>query len=304
MVFINKPNKINSNPLNYRPISLLDIMGKIFESIIAQRLLYFLEYHNLLAESQFGFRKYRNTQQPIEIIDKILSENSKQTRITLVSTRDIQKAFDRVWFKGLLYKINNIPEIDHHSLAFFANYIFNRSVIPTFNNSIGPSFTPSAGVPQGSCLGPILFLIYVNDHPSPIYYDSIHSQFADDFVHIIRSTCIGSRKNKIRNVISKIKKELIQTTKWENAWKIKSSPEKSFILPRGTTLAAIENQGGIKIHGIKYKVVRKIRVLGYHFALSRISINHITSQSAIARRNLNKLSRFKNASPRVKKTTI
>ena len=105
MTFLGKPNTDATDPLNYRPISLIETICKIFEKIITNRFSYFPEYHNLLSESQFGFRKHRSTQQVITMVCETIKGNQKQKRPSLVATRDISKAFDTIWHEGLLFKL-------------------------------------------------------------------------------------------------------------------------------------------------------------------------------------------------------
>ena len=96
MIFINKPSKDPKDPYGYWPISLLNILGKILEKTIAQCYLHFLEYHNILADLQFGFRKGRSTQHPIFLLHNAITYYSKKKFLTITATRDVQKAFDSV----------------------------------------------------------------------------------------------------------------------------------------------------------------------------------------------------------------
>ena len=219
MIFIRKPGKDPSNPLSYRPICLLEIILKIFERIIAQRLLYYLEYNNLLTEKQFGFRSGRCTQHSINFVDEIINENKKQRKSTLVATRDTEKAFDTVWEKGLLFKFNRLPCSTEGLLVLLHNFMTKRIIIPHMSDKLGKAIIPRAGVPQGSCIGPILYLLFVNDHPQPVFKDTVITQFADDIVHVVSSSIKRKTKAKIKSLQFKAEKELKQTLEWERNWR-------------------------------------------------------------------------------------
>ena len=138
-----------------------------------------------------------------------------------MASRDVSKEYDTVWLQGLQYKIQVILNIDIHFAALIYNYVFDRLISPTFESKSGPSFTPLAGVPQGSCLRPILYLIYVHDIPLPLYRDTLLVQFADDIIHVIRPDSRG--KNRITSAQAKLKRELLRTLSWEEKWRMKTN---------------------------------------------------------------------------------
>ena len=299
MIFFGKPNADTTDPLNYRPISLIETICKIFEKIMTSRFSYFLEHHNLLSESQFGFRKRRSTQQVITMVCETLKENKKQKRTSLVATRDISKAFDTIWHEGLLYKLYHITNECIEFTALISHYLMNRTVIPYFNNHSGQSFTPQAGVPQGSVLGPVLFLVYVNDIPPPIYHDTIRTQFADDVVTVVRSDTKG--KAKIPNGMKKLNFELNNILEWENKWKIKVNPAKSTVGTASINITQMELNGGININNSPLLITNTIKILGHQYNFSNNSTSHISNIIPKAKLNLGKLYRFKSAPPKIKR---
>ena len=297
-IFILKPGKNKHNPLSYRPISLLETVAKLFEKIINNRLLYFIEHNNLFQERQFGFRPGRSTNQSINIITEIIKENKRQNKITLISTRDVEKAFDKMWHPGLLYKMSINLKIDINFVSLMYNYISNRLNFPYFNKKTGPSYVPKAGVPQGSCLGPTLFAIFVNDSPDPLFNNTIINQFADDTIHIVTSDTSGP--NKIPNARSKLNKELRLTLQWERDWKIKTNPSKINIGFFGTNQQSIDIYSNISVNGVTIPFSPSIKVLGYIINHRSSSSRHIESRCCMARHNLSRLHRFKSASTDIK----
>ena len=147
VIFFGKPHADATDPLNYSPISLIETICKIFEKIITNRFSYFLEHHNLLTESQFGFRKHRSTKQAITMVCETMKENKKQKRPSLVATRDISKAFDTIWHEGLLFKLYHVTNKCIEFTALISFYLMNRKATPYFNNHSSQSFAPKLGVP-------------------------------------------------------------------------------------------------------------------------------------------------------------
>ncbi|CAL4204942.1 unnamed protein product, partial [Meganyctiphanes norvegica] len=107
-----KDGKDITLPQNYRPIALLDNIGKIFEKIINSRLRQYLEDNNLYNSQQYGFRQGKSTTHVINMIHECIKHNSAQGFKTAILSKDVQKAFDTVWHSGLIWKIHhrfNLP---------------------------------------------------------------------------------------------------------------------------------------------------------------------------------------------------
>ena len=167
-----------NQPGNYRPISLLSIFDKIMEKLMYKRLSDFLENNNILYEYQFGFRKNHSTSHAVmEVMDSIY-QNWDNHDVTMGIFLDLQKAFDTVNHYILLKKLE-IYGIRGIILKWFTSYLTNRRQYTVLQNYESEFECITYGVPQGSVLGPLLFLIYVNDIQYAITNAKI-KLFADD----------------------------------------------------------------------------------------------------------------------------
>ena len=150
------------NPTNYRPISITSCMGKMLEKIIFKYLFNYLETNHIITNFQSGFRPKDSTvNQLLEIYHTIIENLDKGKEIKFIFC-DISKAFDKVWHDGLLFKLRKIG-IKNNLLSWFNSYLSNRKQRVITEGFSSNWENTQAGVPQGSVLGPYLFLIYIND---------------------------------------------------------------------------------------------------------------------------------------------
>ena len=200
---------------NYRPISLLCICSKIYEKIVFDTMYKFFLDNNLLSPNQSGFRPGDSTiNQLLAITTEIYNafENRKETRAAFL---DISKAFDKVWHSGLIFKLKQ-NGISGNLLNMLKNYLMDRKQ-RVILNGIESSWEPIfAGVPQGSVLGPLLFLIYINDLTQNISANI--KLFADD-------SSLFIKVDNVETAHQTLMSDLDTITAWARRWKMKFNPE-------------------------------------------------------------------------------
>ena len=164
---------------NYRPVSLTAVCCKICEHIVAKQVLNHLDMHNLLSDRQHGFRRNRSCEtQLILFVDELMRTMTagKQTDAVIM---DFSKAFDVVPHGSLLVKLNHYG-VRNNTLAWIDSFLNQRSQKVVVDGMESAPAAVTSGVPQGSVLGPLLFLVYINDMPECIKSDL--RLFADDTI--------------------------------------------------------------------------------------------------------------------------
>ena len=147
---------------NYRPISLLPTISKIFERILYNQLYDYFNSNNLLAEEQYGFRTNHSTEYAaVKLVDNVSKEMELGNTPTALYI-DLSKAFDTLSFDILLYKLNYYG-IKDNAFKLLKNYLTNRRQYVVYNSQNSETLDISTGVPQGSILGPLFFSICIND---------------------------------------------------------------------------------------------------------------------------------------------
>ena len=238
---------------NYRPISLLSNISKIFERVMYNRVEHFLSEHDIIYDLQFGFRKkYSTNHALLSIVEKIRTNLDKKMFSCGVFV-DLEKAFDTVNHSILLSKLEHYG-IRHNALEWFRNYLTNRSQCVTVNGAKSSNLSINCGVPQGSILGPLLFIVYINDMHSALKRSIVH-HFADD------TNLLFSHKDP--KVIEKImNNELKLLYDWLCANKLSLNVGKTEFIIFRPPRTKLENRVVLKLNGKKIYESRKIKYLG------------------------------------------
>ena len=206
-----------SDVSNYRPISLLNTIGKVFEKIVHKHVFNFFRDNNILTSLQSGFVPGDSTvNQLVDLYNTFCKalDDGKEVRAIFC---DISKAFDRVWHRGLLYKLRRAG-ITGSLLAWFSDYLQDRKQRVVLPGASSNWSTVKAGVPQGSILGPLLFLLYINDIVEDV--QSSIRLFADDTsLYIIVEDPLDAAVT--------LNIDLSRIHRWATQWLVTFNPSKS-----------------------------------------------------------------------------
>ena len=270
---------------NYRPISILPTLSKIFEAAAKNQIIDYLESHNKINKNQHAYRTKHSTQTClVESLNHIYRLVDGK-RCTAIASLDLSKAFDSISHTLILHKLSKLG-LGKECLYWIQSYLADRKQRTKFKSFTSDEETIASGIPQGSIIGPLLFICFTNDLVDE-FTDCKMVAYADDIQLIVDASNIKQLKKKIEKVIK-------TAQKWYESNSMKNNIGKTEIL--------VINSGKAKIQ-FKIKVIDEgkpviidtkstIKILGVHIDQNlnwKKQVNYVKRKSMNAIRNLNRL---------------
>ena len=291
------PINKNDQPMNvsdYRPISILPALSKIFERIVLKQLVSYIEQHNLYKSTVNGFRKHYSTGSALVKLRDDILQAMRSGEVTLMVLIDYSKAFDTIHYDTLISKLQKLG-MSTSFLHWVLSYVSDRNQFVHIDSRSSATSDIEFGVPQGSILGPILFNLYVNDLSEQIASKTV--QYADDtsVYERCRPSDIAATENKLNDDLHKISEWSRKNSLAANALKTKYIMYSTSALLRHHNIN--NHSSTIKMDGKDITVTDENKILGVHFDKNLSWCHHISDIIASCYatiRTLRKLQNFTN----------
>jgi hypothetical protein len=258
IVVIPKPGKPLNEVSSYRPISLLPVVSKVFEKLFLKRLQLIIDEKEIIPHHQFGFRRRHSTIEQVHRITQVIKEDLENKRYCSAAFLDVAQAFDKVWHQGLLFKIKSI--LPHTYYGILKSYLSDRYFQIKYKDIVTDLHNIGSGVPQGSVLGPILYILYTYDLPQTP--DITLATFADDTALLSSSIDPATASVNLQVALDNV-------SHWLSNWKIKVNETKSqhvtFSMRTSTCPPVTLNNVALpQVDAVKYLGIHLDRRLNWH----------------------------------------
>ena len=267
---------------NYRPISILPFISKVLEKLIHCRIIAHLDKNNIIHENQFGFQQNKATYMPILLLQDSITQALEEGDFVLGLYLDLKKAFDTVDIDILLKKLHKYG-VRHKAHKILSSYLAGRKQYGKIRNSCSSLENVRMGVPQGSILGPILFIIYINDLPK-LSGNMTCLSYADDTAIIVKSRSIEQLQQTVDSLSTDI-------SEWFRANFLSINVSKTYTQHFANCFT--EFKLNVELNGIPVKEKDNIRYLGVIIDKSLKFNGHIDHICSIIGRNIGIISRIR-----------
>ena len=267
-----------ANPANYRPVSLTSICCKILEHVLHSTIINHLESQKILCENQHGFRKSRSCESQLILTVDDLARNMDDGCQTDAILLDFSKAFDKVCHRLLIHKLDHYG-IRGNNLMWIKDFLSNRLQNVVLEGDKSREASVTSGVPQGTVLGPLLFLAYINDLPDCV--SSTTRMFADDCLVYRRINSIEDSKA--------LQSDLDNLQQWENEWLMEFNASKCEAIR--ITNKRNPTDTAYTIHNTPLARVSSAKYLGLNIHEKLSWSHHINTITKRANQSLNFLKR-------------
>ena len=290
---IYKNNGDSTNPDNYRPISTLSCLGKLFTALLSERLSTFIEENAILKENQAGFRKHYSTTDHIFALYSLIEILKHEKKKLFCSFIDLSKAFDSVWRIGLWRKLLN-NSIDGKFLKVIYNMYLNIKACVSVDGANSAFFFCNTGVRQGDNLSPVLFALFMNDLEDKLLIDNVDGirvdlTAGDQSMYYFKIFVLLYADDTVilADNAEAFQKSLDSFDSYCTEWKLKINQNKSKVIVFG---AQNTDEFRFKIGDTTLEIVDSYKYLGTYFSKSRSFLNarkHVVAQAKKAMHLLN-----------------
>jgi ribonuclease HI/exonuclease III len=251
-----KPDKDKLTATNYRPIALTSCVCKLFERMVNQRLMWYLESHNFLSNDQCGFRRYRSTLDHLVRLESIIQNAFLRNEHVISVFFDLEKAYDTTWRYGILRQLHDWG-IRGHMAHFLSNFLNDRYFRVRVGDCLSERYLQENGVPQGSVLSVTLFAVAVNSVMSRIRAPVQGLLYVDDLTIVCSSRNLNLASRQIQLTLNRL-------VEWSDQTGFRFSPTKT-VCVHFCRQRRFHLDPDLFLGDRQLEFVNEVRYLGLHF---------------------------------------